>query len=468
MRRSIVIVLLGILGIALLCLGASETLTNHTGKTASGVTIRFSQSVRISNYDESVFPDQDPSGRSDEFTFSGGKLANGGRFSVTWTPSSARITDTEWIPLALPEQVGTAVSQSSEAEVPPADAYIPEEYALDNLQFVNVFWWWDWFSDGLTEDYIASRFQEVEADGFGGISLDYWMFIDSLTSPDIHKCYVETGEYLSLRTPQLSELERVLRIIRENTDLAIEIHVSLFHRSDNDQNDRMSLAPSDPSRLFDDLFDELRPVVELCDKYSVEIFTPMVELDSLEKYTSEIHRLLDRLDPLFDGWFAIDQSTNNWIRWGTWSERRAGAFWGWCDSDGKPLIISLSGSENHLADSSTASQESMRSAMVVLWKDVVQYYRDQFPGHYVWFGELAVSRNQGTAMGQIPNLATAPLAIDEMKRVLYAVLMGARDLRVDGFCICYYTFYPSYFVGDNTWHFIVPDDVKPYLTSLLQ
>jgi hypothetical protein len=100
MRRSIVVVLVGILGIALLCLGASETLTNHTGKAASGVTIQFSQSVRISNYDESVFPDQDPSSRSGEFTFSGGKLANGGRFSVTWTPSSARITDTEWIPLS--------------------------------------------------------------------------------------------------------------------------------------------------------------------------------------------------------------------------------------------------------------------------------------------------------------------------------------------------------------------------------
>ena len=97
MKRVIACALVGALAVALLCLGASETLTNRTGKTASGVVITFSESVRISSYDESTFPDQSPSGRADTFTFSGGALANGGRFKVSWSPSNATITDTQWL-----------------------------------------------------------------------------------------------------------------------------------------------------------------------------------------------------------------------------------------------------------------------------------------------------------------------------------------------------------------------------------
>jgi hypothetical protein len=97
MKRGLVVMLLGILAVALLCLGASETLTNRTGRSASGIVIQFSQSVRISNYDESTFPDQNPSGRADRFTFSGGMLPNGGRFKVSWSPSSATITNTQWL-----------------------------------------------------------------------------------------------------------------------------------------------------------------------------------------------------------------------------------------------------------------------------------------------------------------------------------------------------------------------------------
>jgi hypothetical protein len=100
--------------LALVCLGATETLRNRSGKTASGVTITFSEKVRITGYDESVFSEQDPTGRADVFTFSGGRLANGGSFGVTWTPSSATVEDSEWLTSGSPLNLSGSLEPTTE------------------------------------------------------------------------------------------------------------------------------------------------------------------------------------------------------------------------------------------------------------------------------------------------------------------------------------------------------------------
>ncbi|MCX6094984.1 MAG: hypothetical protein NTY63_09230 [Candidatus Bipolaricaulota bacterium] len=98
MKRLAVVLVVAILGVVLLCLGASEKLTNRSGATASGVVITFSEAVQITSYDNSVFPTQSPaSGESESFTFSGGTLPAGGTFQVTWSPTGARVRSTEWI-----------------------------------------------------------------------------------------------------------------------------------------------------------------------------------------------------------------------------------------------------------------------------------------------------------------------------------------------------------------------------------
>jgi len=109
MKRLVVVALVVGLAAAVLCLGATESLTNHSGKTASGVVLTFSESVRITSYDQAVFPNQEPTGRAETFTFSGGELPNGGRFKVTWTPSSAEITSSEWIAATTPPAAEVAV-----------------------------------------------------------------------------------------------------------------------------------------------------------------------------------------------------------------------------------------------------------------------------------------------------------------------------------------------------------------------
>jgi hypothetical protein len=94
-------------------LAASESLTNRTGRTATAVTVTFSEQVRVTSYDEGIFPTKEPSSRSETFRFSGGQLENGTRFAVSWTPSTAEITSTEW------ETPGVSAATSSGAASAP-------------------------------------------------------------------------------------------------------------------------------------------------------------------------------------------------------------------------------------------------------------------------------------------------------------------------------------------------------------
>jgi hypothetical protein len=106
-RRVLALIFLGLALIVCVALAASESLTNRTGRTATAVAVTFSEQVRITSFDETVFPTKEPSSRSDTFTFSGGQLENGARFSVSWTPSTAEITTTEW------ETTGASAGASS-------------------------------------------------------------------------------------------------------------------------------------------------------------------------------------------------------------------------------------------------------------------------------------------------------------------------------------------------------------------
>jgi len=111
-------------------LAASQTFINKTGKTVTGIKIEFSRSVLITRHD-SVFPDQNPSGRSAEFTFDGGKLRNLGRFAVSWMPSSGKVTDYEWIEKAQPSGEQQSSKQQNEGSSLPDPNTPPILYGND-------------------------------------------------------------------------------------------------------------------------------------------------------------------------------------------------------------------------------------------------------------------------------------------------------------------------------------------------
>lgn len=106
-RRVLALTFLGLALVVCVALAASESLTNRTGRTATAVTVTFSEVVRITSYDETVFPTKEPSTRTSTFRFSGGELENSARFSISWTPSGAEITGAEW------ETTGASAATSS-------------------------------------------------------------------------------------------------------------------------------------------------------------------------------------------------------------------------------------------------------------------------------------------------------------------------------------------------------------------
>jgi hypothetical protein len=113
MKRLAVVVLAIALGVVLLCLGATQKLVNQSGEAASGVVITFPEAVEITSYDKSVFPTQSPAtGESETFTFSGGTLAAGGTFQVSWSPS-AKLRSSKWIASG-----STAPGTSAVASIP--------------------------------------------------------------------------------------------------------------------------------------------------------------------------------------------------------------------------------------------------------------------------------------------------------------------------------------------------------------
>jgi hypothetical protein len=107
-RRVLALVLLGVVVVVCAALAASESLRSDSRKTAFGVTIQFSDSVRITSWDTATFPTCSPSsGRAESFAFSGGELASGGQFRVSWTPSTAEISNVHW------ETAGASTAGSS-------------------------------------------------------------------------------------------------------------------------------------------------------------------------------------------------------------------------------------------------------------------------------------------------------------------------------------------------------------------
>ena len=130
MRRLVVVLLMVMSAVAVLCLGAAETLVNRSGKTATGIVIAFSEAVRITSYDEAVFPNQDPTGRAMTFTFNDGTLANGGRFRVSWSPSTTDIQSYEWLHDDSSGSGAIALPSEPSAEMLGTCAYVDTTYGI--------------------------------------------------------------------------------------------------------------------------------------------------------------------------------------------------------------------------------------------------------------------------------------------------------------------------------------------------
>ena len=101
----------GLLGLWAL---AGAVYTNDTGQVARGFEIEFAAPVMITSH-APAFPEQAPLGKAKKFTFSGGEVAPGGSFWLSWQPSSVKVTSYQWLTEALSQPPsGPAAEGSSE------------------------------------------------------------------------------------------------------------------------------------------------------------------------------------------------------------------------------------------------------------------------------------------------------------------------------------------------------------------
>ncbi len=94
--RTMGVLVVGLVMVSFVGLAATETFINKTGHDVYGIRVEFSTRVTIIRHDY-VFPDQSPTGRSDAFTFSGGKLHKFQRFTIAWIPGTAEVVNYEWL-----------------------------------------------------------------------------------------------------------------------------------------------------------------------------------------------------------------------------------------------------------------------------------------------------------------------------------------------------------------------------------
>ena len=529
MNRLLPSTLLVLLALALTCSGTIETIRNDPGRTASGVTITFSARVRITSFDESVFPEQHPSGRDSEFTFSGGSLSPNGRFRVSWTPSTAEIEEVEWLrgstasPLSTPASQTPMTYEQIMAEIaeypgPNEPLYVPgpdeaiwltdleghaDIYDNDSIK-INYADWFDrgqitkvevyrngikmrflpdmfdvltnaqmkafdgnplestpasshsdhaihgysfefaihgasnlvlgtlaveansgiqipsslplyahldsnWVLDafhwnGMTDQQLLGLLQAFKSAGFNGIQLDTNWFVETGTSSEVVPIYqlepIETHPWF--RTETESELVRLLDLANSlslDVELRIQLYVCNSGKSEEIQY-RSEIQPRNVSLFFESLGDVAVDLATIAEAKGVDTFTPMVELDSLERHDAEIRHLLDRIDRVFSGRLAVNQATHHYVfRSQSYFEANCGEFWDWRDEEGLPLIISMNCWNPPLETQDDQRWSVLLEKMADIWNPVVVHFRERFPENPLVFGEIGAYAFDGHARG---------------------------------------------------------------------
>jgi len=464
--KSIVLVVAG-LAVCSLPLVAGDYLTNE--EEALGLRVVFSEPVTITGFGD-VFYMVEPTHQASEFIFSGGELEPWTGHWLTWKPASGTIVEHEWLD-EIPAVTATAgpASVTSEGRKP------------DGREYIDLIWWWDWFPlYRLGEEAAIEKLQALEKAGWDGVALAYWVFVDGAYSTDVFRFHSRDPDIGgNARTPSDEELVHWLQLIRTHTDLyvKVKIHPCITNRS-RSLNDEYSwwagnIDPIDVSGFFGNLADALDPVLRICNDYGVHTFIPFVECNILEQYDTEIHAFLDQLDPLFDGWFQIDQATALLLIWNQDAvsrtralAREGGTFWDWVDEEGKPLIVGVSANDLPLAASEASSKEDMAAAFVELYTPVVQYHRSRFPGHSLVLGEIAVAQNDGASVyGEPPDrFDPYPADYEEMGDVIAAIITGVRELGMDGFSVVFYDFTGLF---RHELCYVLPDSVLRFTEELL-
>jgi len=272
-------------------------------------------------------------------------------------------------------------------------------------QFVNLFFWWDapmaHLDDVRLQAYLG-RFRDL---GWKGISLDYWLNLDSPHSNELlfwswgwHTNWIETAKD--------DELRRILTAAAEvglDTEVRMQMHVSGVYKAthaDCGTGCRSLLEPTDIDLFFTNYTEKCLVVADILEETGGDIFTVFVEADSLGRYGELTRSLLDAISERFSGRLAIDQSTHHYLRGRSPNDEELhspeeimglSTFWDWESASGTGVDVQMNTVDPICSADADQSLSDMASTFFQDWIPAVQYYNVKYPENRIAFGEVAIT-----------------------------------------------------------------------------
>ena len=312
--------------------------------------------------------------------------------------------------------------------------------------YANILSWFFRARDtGYRDSDFLSFFNRLKRLGFRGVALETYYFMESLTANTIfsqHTIDPDVREWLL--TPTDAELLRVLALL-EQAGLEAEIRMQVwltdeFRRAHDPEGDRSSIRPSDIRQFFENYGDLAVHLAAVAERGGADMFVPLVEMNSLEPYETEVKQLLDRIDSVFSGRIAIAESTNHYLLgFNCYDntiefEDNVGRFWDWTDASGSPLVIGMDAWNLNLETQMDQRLSTIVEGTVGFWQRAVDHYRKNYPGSPLIFSEVGAYNYDGQALGWVGDPLTLDVKRDdqEFADIWAGILIAAEFYELDG------------------------------------
>jgi len=273
--------------------------------------------------------------------------------------------------------------------------------------------------------------QTIKDYGFKGVSvqLHYWIDVDTDT---VFSQYGQPNRsHPHLFSPQDWMLEGLLEFIRDvglDADVRIELHIPNPDQVNNCVRD--CYHPKSVETFFESNKQLLLRLGAILERTDADVFSIFTELLLCDQYSELTKDTLDAVASVFSGELLVEQATNLFIRKypemleGDMAryEAASGTYWDWEDEEtGREVMIGYSYWQfpENLPPSSNFEAVST-SDVVNMWRNVVNYHREEYPGHRIVFAEVGLNYDGD---------------VEKMANTWDAYLSGFRELDVDGFSL---------------------------------
>jgi hypothetical protein len=297
----------------------------------------------------------------------------------------------------------------------------------------------------LTDHQIIAFYEQLKDLGFHGVQIGVMWFIDGMTANSIMPQYTFDPVVHSWAVTQTdTELRRVLRLARE-VGLGTYLRLELWATDRSQAPEayvRHEIQPQNISLLFENYGDIAVHYAQIAEEEHVEIYCPIVEMNSLDQYADRVEALLTRIDLYFSGQLAVNASIHHYLLgFNCYNdesrfERNVGKYYDWVDDLGRPLRIDMSCWSPPLEVQSDQRFSFMLESMVQFWSSAVEYFRSTYAASPIAFGEIGAYNYDGMGANlddsPYPNKPGLVRDDQEFADIWAAYLIAAKALGLDG------------------------------------